>query len=273
MSARDSITDNEHQEQGAAQAAIQHLVDEYGGQLYQLGYRFCGSRDEAEDLVQEVFLNAFRSWGQFRGDADVKTWLYRIAARACQRMHRKRAGEPEHIGSLESMLPFGQPRVAVVPADQDDVVQEQIRSEAREQLVQAIAQLPDEFRVPLILKEIVGCSLREVAQILDLEEGTVRSRVHRARLKLRAAIDEVIPRSSTPAPPPAYDEQTCLDLLDAKQAALDRGVPFDSSVICERCRSVFASLDLTQQICQDLSSGSLPDDVRSRLVKRIANES
>ncbi len=251
------------------ESAIPRLVDEYGGQLFQLAYRFCGDRTEAEDLVQEVFLSAFKSWDTFRGDADPKTWLYRIAARACQRMHRKRSGEPDRLESLDTPLPFGDPLIALVPADQPDAVQQQIKAEARERLEAAITDLPDEFRVPLILKELVGFSVREIAGILDLEEGTVRSRVHRARLKLRAAADAVIPRSPTPAPPPAYEERVCLDLLNAKQEALDRGVPFTGEVICDRCRSVFASLDLTQDICRDLSAGELPQGLRERLIERL----
>ena len=253
-----------------ANEAIERLIEEHGGQLYQLAIRFCGNESEAEDLVQEVFLNAHRAWESFRGEASEKTWLYRIAARACQRMHRKRSGEPDRIGSLQDDLPFGDPLIAVIPTEQDDALQQQIRREARERLEAEIAALPDDFRVPLILKEIVGFSIREVADVLGLEEATAKSRVHRARLKLRAAVDKVIPRGSEPAPPPAYEERTCLDLLNAKQEALDRGVAFDTSVICQRCQSVFASLDLTQQTCRDLSGDAMPDGLRERLLDRIA---
>jgi RNA polymerase sigma-70 factor (ECF subfamily) len=250
--------------------SITRLVDEHAAQLYQLAFRFCGSQDEAEDLVQEVFLSVHRSWDDFRGDANERTWLYQIAARACQRMHRKRSCEPDQIGSLHDLLPFGDPLIAVIASEQDDLLQQQIRREAKERLESEIAGLPDEFRVPLILKEIVGFSLREVAEVLGMEEATAKSRVHRARLKLRAAIEKVLPKTTEPAPPPAYEEQTCLDLLNAKQDALDRGVAFDTSVICQRCQSVFASLDLTQQVCRDLSSNAMPEGLRERLVERIA---
>jgi RNA polymerase sigma-70 factor (ECF subfamily) len=253
----------------AAATAVRRLIEEHGGRLYQLASRFCGNKDEAEDLVQEVFLNAYRSWDSFRGDADERTWLYRIAARACQRMHRKRSGEPEQIASLSDLLPFGTPRIAVIPAEQDDALQQQIAAEAKERLEAEITRLPEDFRVPLILKEIAGFSVREVAEILGLEEATVRSRVHRARLKLRAAVDRVLPRAPEPAPPPKYPEQTCLDLLNAKQESLDRGVAFDNRVICDRCRSVFASLDLTQEVCRDMAKGDLPPGLRDRLVERL----
>jgi RNA polymerase sigma-70 factor (ECF subfamily) len=180
--------------------ALHHLVDEHGGQLYSLGLRFCGNRTEAEDLVQEVFLQAIRGWGSFEGRSSPKTWLYTIAARVCQRMHRKRAGEPERIGSLDELLPFGDPLIAAIPGELEDALQLQIRKEARERVEIAITSLPDEFRVPLILKEIVGFTVPQVAQILGIEEGTARSRVHRARLKLRATVDAVIPRGTAEAP-------------------------------------------------------------------------
>jgi RNA polymerase sigma-70 factor (ECF subfamily) len=249
--------------------AVKRLVAEHGGQLFGLAKRFCGSADEAEDLVQEVYLQAFKHWDSFRHDASEKTWLYTIAAHACQRMHRKRAGEPEKIESLDKLLPFDDPLIAVIPSELGDQLQKQVEADARERIENAIATLPDDFRIPLILKEIVGFSVRETASILGLEEGTVRSRLHRARLKLRAAVDKAIPRTSEPASPPAYPEQTCLDLLNAKQEALDRGVPFDANIICQRCQSVFASLDLTQNICHDLARGDLPEGLRDSLLARI----
>jgi len=255
---------------GAAEAVLQRLVDEHGGRLFQLARRFCGNEAEAEDLVQEVFLQAFRHWGDFRHESSEETWLYRIAARACGRMHRRRAGEPERIGSLDELLPFGDPLIAAIPAEQDDALQAQIRREARERLEAGIARLPDDFRVPLVLKDIVGFDVHETADILGLPEATVRSRIHRARLKLRALVDEALPRDPEAAPPPAYDERTCLDLLEAKQEALDRGVPFDSSIICRRCRSVFASLDLAHDVCGELAAEALPADVRERLRSRLA---
>ncbi len=252
-------------ESQAARAAIEDLVDRHAGSIYGLGLRFCGNPTDAEDLVQEVFLNAQKGWDGFRGDSDPKTWLYTIAARACQRMQRKRAGEPRRMASLDVELPFGEPLIAALVSEQDGVVQAQVRREARERIERAIAELPEEFRVPLVLKEIVGFSVPQVAGMLGLEEGTVKSRVHRARLKLREAVDAVLPRRPEPAPPPAYEERVCLDLLNAKQDALDRGVDFDGAVICDRCRSVFASLDLTQQVCHDLVGGELPAGVRERL--------
>lgn len=248
---------------------FQELVDAFGPQIYALASRFCGTPEDAEDLVQEVFLQAYRAWPSFEHRSSVKTWLYTIAARTCQRMHRKRAGEPKRIGSLDDLLPFGEPRISIIPADQPEALQLQIQREAREQVEAAIVSLPEEFRIPLILKDIVGLSMPEIAEILGEKPGTIRSRIHRARLRLRDAAVRAVPKADSPAPLPAYSQQTCLDLLHAKQEALDRGVPFDSGVICERCRSVFATLDLTQDVCRQLALDELPD----RLVQRLSEAS
>lgn len=266
-------SENDYAGHGAAAAAVQRLVDEYGGQLYALGLRFCGDRQDAEDLVQEVFLQALRSWSSFEGRSSPKTWLYTIAARACQRMHRPRAGEPAGLWSLDDVLPFDEPRIAVIAAEQDDALQAAIRREARERAEAAIALLPAEFRVPLILKEIVGLSVPEAAEVLGLPEGTVKSRVHRARVQIRAEVDRALPRQAGAAAAPAYPLQVCLDLLDAKQDALDRGAPFGHEIICERCRSVFASLDLTQEVCRELAAGAVPAPLRARLEAAIAQQS
>lgn len=252
-----------------AAAAVGRLVEEHGGALYAIARRLCGDPDEAEDLVQEVFLRAHASWSGFRGESSERAWLYRIAANACRRMHRPRAGEPDRIGSLDELLPWGEPRIAVIASEQEEAAQIRIRAESRERLEAEIARLPDAFRMPLVLKEIAGLSASEIGGILGVGEGTVRSRVHRARLKLRAAVDRALPRREGEAPPPAYDERTCLDLLDAKQAALDRGEALESEVVCERCRSVFASLDLTQRVCRELAAGGVPAGLLERLRERL----
>ncbi len=255
---------------GAAEAALQRLVDEHGRALLATCRRICDDPQDAEDLVQETLLRAVRGWSDFEGRSDPRTWLHTIAVRAAIRMRRRRAGEPARMASLDELLPFGEPRIAVVADDQDDALQARIRTEARERVEAAIAALPDAFRLPVVLKEIAGLTVPEVAGILEVEEGTIRSRLHRARLRLRAAVDGALPRGERDAPPPAYPRQTCLDLLEAKQRALDLGVPFESDVICERCRSVFASLDLTRDACRDLAGDDVPEDLRRRLAASLA---
>jgi RNA polymerase sigma-70 factor (ECF subfamily) len=255
----------------SAEIAIPALLERHGGKLYALGCKLCHSADDAEDLVQEVFLNAYRSWPQFEGRSRVTTWLYTIAARVCQRLHRKRAGEPEHLASLEELLPFGEAGVPSTDALTDSPEGEQLRREGLERLEAAIATLPLDFRIPLVLKEIVGLPLADIAGILGVQVGTVKSRLHRGRLRLRKAVLEGVPLED--APDPAYSRQVCLDLLEAKQDALDNGVEFDSDrVVCERCIAVFESLDLTDDLCRLIGAGEvLPGQLREAILATVAD--
>jgi RNA polymerase sigma-70 factor (ECF subfamily) len=247
--------------------AVTRLVTEHGGQLYGIARKLCGHADDADDLVQETFLQAYRKWDQFEGRSKPMTWLYTIAARRCIRMRRRKSGEPERMASLEELAPFADGPMA---APDDGPLSEQIRQEGVGLVQNAIVDLPEDFRVPLVLKDVAGLSIADIAGILEVPAATVKTRVHRARLKIRKALEETMVKRDLP--PAAYERQVCLDLLEAKQNALDHGVEFDQDVVCQRCRAVFASLDMGQELCMKLGEGSLPTEVRDRVLAAIAAE-
>jgi RNA polymerase sigma-70 factor (ECF subfamily) len=262
--------------QTSATEAIPLLLEEHGGRIYSLGLRLCGDASDAQDLVQETFLNAFRHWQGFEGRAQPSTWLYTIAARACQRMHRKRAGEPEHMDSLDDLLPSrqrGVPDTAAFGADtEDDPETEHLRREARQRVEQALAEVPAHFRLPLVLKELAELSLAEIAAVLGLKEATVKTRIHRARLALRKALADGLPER--PAAAPSHERRVCLDLLRAKQEAMDRGehLPVANAELCDRCRSLFETLDLARDACVSLGEGELPPPVRQVVMADLQRE-
>ncbi len=249
-----------------AEVAVPRLVEQYGGMLFALGRRFCGSDDEARDLVQDVFLLVWQNWEGFDGRAKVKTWLYTIAARVCQRRHRKRAGEPDHMESFEELLPGNAGHVPDLSPG-SDAFDDQVRRELREAVEHGISALPFDFRIALVLKDIVELPVAEVARILDIKPATVKTRVHRARLRLRKELGERFP--DRPSPAAGQPPQVCFDLLQAKLDALDRGVDFEVSDpdLCARCNAVFHQLDLGKQACSDLFHEGLPDDLREVLRK------
>ena len=250
-----------------ADVAIPRLLESYGSTIYWLGMRLCGNEHEADDLVQETFLQAYRKWHTFEGRSDPRTWIYTIATRLCQRRFRRRAGEPSHMASLEELLPNPMAEAGYVP--EESQLTAQVQREAREHVEQAIATLPLTFRLPLVLKEIVGLPIADVAAALGIKEATVKTRVHRGRLRLRQAIEQGLPHRDMP--PPQYSMQVCLDLLHAKQDALDRGAPFPvkDEVVCERCQALFATLDLTHDICEQIAAGELPDTAREAILAQI----
>lgn len=257
-------------EKDAASAAISRWMEEHGGKIYGLGLRLCGSPEEAEDLLQETFLQAFRHWDQFEGRSSPSSWLFTIAARVCKRRHRRRAGEPSHLEPLERLLPSGEPDIPDVPDAGEGPLEENLRREAQEAVATALARIPIAFRLPLVLKDIAELSISEIAEALGIREATVKTRIHRARLALRRELARHLPRR--PAPPPDHDRQVCLDLLQAKQEALDRGVdlPLAPGELCSRCRSLFSTLDLTQEACRAIGQGELPPVVRDLLRRRLA---
>jgi len=251
----------------ARDVAVAQLFQQHGARVFALARRLCRTHEEAEDLVQEVFLAAHRHWDQFEGRGDASAWLWTIAARACARMHRRRVGEPLHTLSLDSDDgAFERAELGVVDQTGIDAA---VRAELVERVRAALAELPDEHRVPLVLKDVVGLSIEDTSAALGVPTGTVKSRVHRARLALRTALERGLPRRSVP--PAAFERAVCLDLLRTKQDALDRGVAFPvaNEIVCERCNLVFRTLDLAQDLCRELGSGPLPGELADRVAQSL----
>ncbi len=244
------------------------LFENEAPRVHALARRICSGRD-ADDLVQDTFLNAFRAIDQLADPENPRPWLFAIAHRACQRLHRRRAGEPQHLDSFDELLPQPEATLPEVSSLQPDPHSDRLRAEARELVEQGIAELPEAFRIPLLLADIAELKLSEIAAILDLEEATVKTRIHRARLKLRQILAHGLPqRPISSAAQHAHAREICLDLLRARLDAFDHGVPFpySSTALCERCQSVFATLDLAASICGALDRESLPPALRERLL-------
>lgn len=249
-------------------AVIPELLDRYGGRIYGLGLKMCGTPQDAEDLVQETFLQAYRKWDQFEGRSQPSTWLFRIAARLCTRRQRRRAGEPRHMASLDLLPSQDEP---IVQVGDEALSPERLvaQKETREALEEALTHLPELFRLPLFLKELMELSVEEVAEVLGVKPATVKTRLHRARLYLAKELRRHLPRVD--APPPDHSRQMCLDLLKLKQDTMDRnGVfPVPQQEICHRCRSLFRTLDLATDTCRRLAAGDLPDDLKHEILAQL----
>ncbi len=154
--------------------------------MYRFAYRLCGEPEAAKDLVQETFLNAYRGFDRFRGDAQVSTWLYTIASRACLRMRRRRKGAPERELSLEEFIPASDGEFRLqIPIDGLSPEEALQNKQLREALNTAIDQLPKKYKMVLVLRDMEGLSAKEVGAIMGLNERAVKSRLHRARLFVR----------------------------------------------------------------------------------------
>ena len=250
-----------------AEEAIPQLLEAYGGRLYGLGLRLCGNEQDAQDLVQETFTSAWRKWDQFEGRASPKTWLFTIASRACIRMHRPRSGQPRDVASLQALLPGTEEGVPDPDVLHASPFEAYLRTEARERLGRALAELDPDFRMPVILKDIMGLSLIEIGEILGVKPATIKTRLHRARLQLRAVLLSEVPRR--PAENSPYSDRVCLDLLEIKMEAMDRGVdfPVPDIELAERCQALHETLDMTRDVCQSIGQEDLPEDVRDTLLR------
>jgi RNA polymerase sigma-70 factor (ECF subfamily) len=164
--------------------AFEDFVRAHQHRIYGLALRMLGNSAEAQDVAQEAFLRAYRGLAEFRGDARLSTWLYAIASRLC--LNRLAGGERRLIRDDEGILD----RLADVRPGPDETLE---RDELEEALRRAIAELPEERRVVVVLRDVDGLAYEEIAEILALPVGTVRSRLHRARLDLKEKLERFLP--------------------------------------------------------------------------------
>lgn len=155
--------------------AFETLYRQHAPRLHALAIRMAGSPQEGEDLLQEIFLQAYRKLGSFKGDAALGTWLYRLALNHCLDHVRSRQAK---MSRMTSTLDDG----AAEPAARRDT------PVARLDLERALRQLPDGCREAFVLHDVEGFDHKEVADLLGIAEGTSKSQVFKARMKLRAML-------------------------------------------------------------------------------------
>ncbi len=170
-------------QQGDA-AALAEIVENHHRTVYNVALRMCGNHQDAEETLQETFLSVIKSLPKFEGRSQFSTWLYRIASNTCLMQRRKESRMPM-LDPLDGDDDdeYEQPVYFVDMSYQpDDVL---LDGELREVMEQAISDLPDGLRLVFIWRELEGLSTAETAEVMDISEGAVKVRLHRARLKLR----------------------------------------------------------------------------------------
>lgn len=164
--------------------AFEHLVHAYEKTVYNLALRTLGNREDAEDVTQEAFLKAYRSLDSFRGDSKFSVWLYRIVSNLCLDLLRSRQRKPTQSLTVED----DDGEIGELEISDEHFSPEKLldRKLTRESVQRGLAALPDDARQILLLRELQGMSYEEIGQALDLEPGTVKSRIFRARKRLCA---------------------------------------------------------------------------------------
>jgi RNA polymerase sigma-70 factor (ECF subfamily) len=165
--------------------AFAQLVETYTGQMYRLALKMLNDAQDAEDVLQNTFIKAFQHVARFEGRSSLSTWLYRIAANEALMMIRKR--RPGIIEMDAELVDAGGADIS--PSEFVDwgllPEEELLSGEAKKELDQAVQNLPEKLRIVFLLRDIEGLSIQETVQVLELSETAVKTRLLRARLRLR----------------------------------------------------------------------------------------
>jgi RNA polymerase sigma-70 factor, ECF subfamily len=159
--------------------AFEGLYRQHVGRLYNLAWRMSGSGEDADDLVQDIFLQAYRKLASYKGESSLGTWLYRLAVNLCLDRLRSKAGKMDKVTD------------SIDEEDADPVVAPGSPAElniARMDLEKAIGTLPPSYRTAFVLHDVEGYQHDEIARMLDISEGSSKSLLHKARMKLRRAL-------------------------------------------------------------------------------------
>ena len=176
--------------------AFDRFVEHFRAKIFHYSWLMCGQREDAEEVAQETLLKVFESFDHLREPERVRPWVFRIAKNACLMKRRKSVFAPSKELSLDEFLPAMDHEgghVKIQLADWSRLPDRQmLQSEMKNVLARAISALPENYRAVILLRDVEELSTLETAQILDLTEDVVKTRLHRARLAVRQKLDEYL---------------------------------------------------------------------------------
>lgn len=211
----------------------------------------CGDEETAREVLQETMLAAFRNLTGFRGEAALSTWLYQIARSVCIKQHRRPQEAPVETEVVDR----------AAPPDAQLHAQRIGRT-----LASAIAALPSDQREVIVLRDVEGLSAPEAAEVIGIEIGALKSRLHRARMALRERLAGLIETGEEPCPELAYElsayagseiDQTACAQIETHLAS------------CPRCAGACEALKRTVSLCKSLPGDGVPQSVRSSVRSAI----
>jgi RNA polymerase sigma-70 factor, ECF subfamily len=176
--------------------AFDRFVEHFRAKIFHYSWLMCGHREDAEEVAQETLIKVFENFEQLREPERVRPWVFQIAKNACLMKRRKSVFAPSRELSLDEFLPAtdhtgGHGKIEI--ADWSRLPDQQaLESEMKEALERAIGELPENYRSVILLRDMEELSTAESAHILDLTEDVVKTRLHRARLAVRQALDQYL---------------------------------------------------------------------------------
>ncbi|MFP4599129.1 MAG: RNA polymerase sigma factor [Persicimonas sp.] len=170
--------------------AYEEIVRRYQDKAFRLAFSLMKNESDAHDVVQEAFLNMYRKLATFKGQSKFGSWMYRVVTNAAlMRLRKQKRRSEVPVEDEEADLREDDYYVTSVPewrVRADEAVENR---ELRQKIIDAVDELPPKYQTVFLLKEVEGLQLKEIAEVLDLSVGGVKSRLHRARLHLRATLE------------------------------------------------------------------------------------
>ena len=256
---------------GDAQA-LEQLLERHQAQVYRFGMKMCRDPEDAKDVLQDTLFAMARSVRDFRGASSISTWLYTIVRSFCIKKRRKSRFAPDEVRSLETDAAVEAGRLADPAKGPDEAL---AGRQVEHALEQGILALEPMYREVLLLRDVEGLTALEVAEVLSISVQAVKSRLHRARLSLRAHVAPLlgIPGDSLAAP------GTCPDVLTRFSQHLEDEISADICAdlerhleACGRCRGACDSLKRTLSLCRTAGpSVEVPESVQASVKIALRN--
>ena len=174
-------------------AAYEEIVRRYQDKAFRLAYSLMKDESDAQDVVQEAFLNMYRKLDTFEGKSQFGSWMYRVVTNAAlMRLRKQKRRSEVQVEDEEAELSEDKYYVTSVPEWRVRADEAAENKELRAKIIEAVDELPPKYQTVFLLREVEGLSLKEIADVLDMSVGGIKSRLHRARLHLRATLDSYL---------------------------------------------------------------------------------
>jgi RNA polymerase sigma-70 factor, ECF subfamily len=265
-------------------ASVEQALQLLQNTVFSFSMRVCGQREDAEDTMQEVLMKSIPHLPKFDSPKALVVWLYKVAKSRCLMSRRKSKFAPEHQLSLEELMPDRKELEQLAGDGRVNPESFAIRSEQASRLREAVQKLPPQYRIVLVLRDMEGLTDDEVAEITGVRSGTVRVRLHRARLFVRkelmrtwtAGIGKGVraQRHAVKESRPARCKAMFAELSDYLDEQLDDSLCEELErhmTGCEPCQAFVATLEATIEQCRH-SAGDVPPPKAARLREELMHQ-
>jgi RNA polymerase sigma-70 factor (ECF subfamily) len=245
--------------------ALRELLTRHAPSVFRFAMKMCRNRDDAEDVAQETLLQAVRSAKEVRGTSSFTTWLYAVARSFCIKVRRRQKKQPHHDEGRDTAIE--KPSGDRMP-DDDAIVRE-----LTDALEAAITGLEDKYREVIVLRDVEGLSAAEVAEVLGTTIEAVKSRLHRARAEVRAAL---MPLVAAPQMTTAPKEAPCAEIATTFSRYLEGEIGPEACAAmqrhvdaCTSCATVCEGLRRTVSLCRRAGTAPFSDELQARVRRAL----